>query len=162
MIVVGTSDDGDDDAGSAVVEYIVLGVLLLVPLLYVILLLGRIQAAAFATDSSARAAARAFASADDEISGRSRALAAVRLGLRDQGFEDDPAAAGTVSCSASPCLTPQGRIGVRVSVHVGLPGAAALVGDLAGTVATVRSEQTAVVDRFRRPGPPDGQRGPGP
>lgn len=140
---------GHDDAGSAVIEFVALAVLLLIPLAYLVITLARLQAAAFAADSSARAAARALAGADDEASGRARALAAVRLGLSDQGFHDDPATAARVSCSASPCLTPQGRITVRVSVQVVLPGVPALIDRWAETHVTVRSEQAAVVDTFR-------------
>jgi Flp pilus assembly protein TadG len=138
-----------DDAGSAVVEFVTLGVLLLVPLVYLLLMLGRVQAAAFAADGAARAAARALATADDEATGRARALAAVRLSLRDQGFDVDPASVVRVTCSASPCLTPAGRIGVQVGVPVVLPGVPALVDRTAGTHVTVRSEQVAVVEVFR-------------
>jgi hypothetical protein len=128
------------------------GVLLLVPLVYLVLTLARIQAAAFAVDGAARAAARAFARADDEATGRARALTAVRLGLRDQGFDDDPTAAGQLTCSSSPCLTPGGRVRVRVSVQVVLPGLPAVIDRLARTQVTVRAEHLAVVDDFRSPG----------
>jgi hypothetical protein len=138
-----------DDAGSAVVEFVALGVLMLVPLVYLVLTLGRVQAAAFAADGAARAAARAFVLADDEATGRARALAAVRLGLRDQGFDDDPATAGRVSCSAAPCLTPQGRVSVEVSVRVVLPGLPAMIDRVASAHVTVRAAHIASVDTFR-------------
>jgi Flp pilus assembly protein TadG len=141
-----------DDTGSAVVEFVSLGVLLLIPLVYLVLVLARVQAAAFAVDGAARAAARVLARADAEETGRARALAAVRLGLRDQGFEDDPTTASRVACSASPCLSPQGRISVQVSVRVVLPGVPAVVDQVIGTHVTVRAEQVAVVDAFRTPG----------
>ncbi|HEY6798382.1 MAG TPA: hypothetical protein VI248_27195 [Kineosporiaceae bacterium] len=142
-----------DDTGSAVVEFVFLGVLLLVPLVYLVLALGRVQAAAFATDSAARAAARAFTTAPDEATGRVRALAAVRLALRDQGFDRDPAAASWLTCSSQPCLAPNVRVGVEVSVDVVLPGVPSGVDRIAGTHVTVRSQQFAVVDAFRSPAP---------
>ena len=37
-----------DDRGSAVVEFVTLGVLLLVPLVYLVLAMGRVQAATYA------------------------------------------------------------------------------------------------------------------
>jgi hypothetical protein len=138
-----------DDTGSAVVEFVTLGVLMLVPLVYLVITLGRVQAAAFAADGAARSAARAMVRADDEASGRARALAAVRLGLRDQGFDDDPATAGRVACSASPCLSPQGRVSVAVTVRVPLPGLPAVVDRVARTQVTVRAEHVAAVDAFR-------------
>lgn len=137
-----------DDTGSAVVEFVTLGVALLVPLVYLVLVLARVQAAAFAADGAARDAARALVRADDEVTGRARALAAVRLGLRDQGFDDDPAVAGRVTCSASPCLTPRARVGVEVTVRVVLPGLPAIVDRVARTHVTVRAQHVAVVDAF--------------
>ena len=142
-----------DDTGSAVVEFVTLGVLMLVPLVYLVLTLARVQAAAFAADGAARAAARAFVRSDDEARGRALALAAVRLALRDQGFDDDPSTAGRVTCTASPCLTPQARVRIEVEVQVVLPGLPAVIDRFAGTHVTVRSEQVAVVDAFRPPEP---------
>lgn len=135
------------------VEFVSLGVLLLVPLVYLVLTLARVQAAAFAADGAARAAARAFVRADDEASARALALAAVRLGLRDQGFDDDPASAAELTCTGAPCLTPQGRVRVQVTVRVVLPGLPAVLGRAVGAQVTVRAEHTAVVDAFRLPEP---------
>jgi len=138
-----------DDRGSAVVEFVLLGVLLLVPLVYLILTVGRVQAASFAVDAAARSAVRAFTTAPDEATGRARALAAVRLGLLDQGFDDDPAAATRVTCAAGPCLTPGGRVGVEVTVDVVLPGIPSALDRLARTHVTVRSTGWGTVDAFR-------------
>lgn len=147
-VVAGSRSRHPDD-GSAVVEFVTLGVLLLVPVVYLVLTLGRIQAAAYATDNAARQAARAFAAADDERAGRARARAAVRLGLLDQGFDVDPTRAATIECRQQPCLSPEGRVLVRVSVDVVLPGIPGFVDRVVPTHVTVRSTQTAVVDAFR-------------
>jgi hypothetical protein len=146
-------DGTPDDTGSAVVEFVTLGMLLLLPLVYLVLTLGRVQAAAFATDSAARAGVRAFTTAPDEATGRARALAAVRWALRDQGFEADPAAATQVSCGSSPCLTPQGRVGIQVSVDVVLPGVPAVVDRVARTHVTIRSRRVGTVDAFASAAP---------
>ena len=138
-----------DDRGSAVVEFVSLGTLMLIPLVYLILTLARLQAASFAADGAAREAARAFTAAPDEATGRARALAAVRFGLRDQGFDQDPELALQVTCSAAPCLTPGATVAVRVSVEVVLPGIPGFVDRFASTHVTVRSEQAAGVDAFR-------------
>jgi Flp pilus assembly protein TadG len=137
-----------DDTGSAVVEFVTLGMLLLLPLVYLVLTLGRVQAAAFATDGAARAAARAFTTAPDEATGRARALAAVRWALKDQGFDVDPAAVARLSCASSPCLAPQARVRVQVSVDVVLPGVPAALDRVARTHVTVRSSQVGTVDAF--------------
>jgi hypothetical protein len=138
-----------DESGSAVVEFVTLGVLLLVPLAYLVMTLARVQAASFAVDSAARGAARAFTTAPDEATGRARVLAAVRLALRDQGFDDEPATAARLTCAASPCLTPQGRVSVEVTVDVVLPGVPSVVDRFAGTHVRVVSARTATVDAFR-------------
>lgn len=137
------------DAGSAVVEFVSLGLLLMVPLVYLAIALGRVQAATLAADGSAREAARAFVTAADDAEGSVRAAAAVRLGLRDQGFDRPSADALDLRCSARPCLTPDARVVVRVRVDVVLPGVPAFVDRVVPARITVRSEQVATVDRFR-------------
>jgi hypothetical protein len=140
---------GYPDEGSAVVEFVTLGMLLLIPVVYLVLTLGRIQAAAYAVDGAAREAGRAFVAANDERTGRARAHTAVRLGLLDQGFDVNPAQAATIECRQSPCLSPEGRVVVQVSVDVVLPGVPGFVDRLVATHVTVRSTQTAAVDAFR-------------
>jgi hypothetical protein len=132
-----------------VVEFVTLGVLLLIPVIYLVLVLGRIQAAAYAADGAAREAARAFVAAADERDGRARVLAAVRLRLLDQGFDVEPARVATIECRQTPCLSPEGRVVVQVSVDVVLPGIPGFVDRFVATHVTVRSTQTAVVDAFR-------------
>jgi hypothetical protein len=143
---------GHRDEGSAIVEFVTLGVLLLVPVVYLVVALGRLQAAAFATDSGARAAAQAFVTAPDAELGAARASAAVRLALVDQGFT--PAGdALRLQCSAPQCLTPDGRVVARVSVEVVLPGVPAAFDRVIPTHVTVRSTQVAAVDAFRAGAP---------
>lgn len=137
------------DEGSAVVEFVTLGVLLLVPVVYLVMTLGRIQAAAFAAEGAAREAGRVFVTADDEASGSARARAVVVLAAHDQGFDDiDPDAAITIECSASPCLTPESRVLVRVEIVAVLPGVPAFVDAVVPTRVPVRAHSVTVVDRF--------------
>ena len=143
---------GRDDRGSAVVEFVTLGVVLMVPLVYLVLAMGRVQAATYAADGSARAAARAFVLASTDAEARDRARAAVRLGLRDQGF-DEAEGALDLACSARPCLTPGAQVVATVSVDVVLPGVPALVDRVVPVHVTVRAAQVATIDEFR-PVPP--------
>lgn len=145
------STRGDD--GSAIVEFVMLGTLLLLPVVYLIVALSRIQAAGYAAESSARAAARAMASADDDASGRRAAAVAVGLGLGDQGFDVDPARALTLDCAARPCLTPQARISATVTVDVLLPGVPAFLDGVIPMHSRVSATQVTMVDRFRESGP---------
>jgi Flp pilus assembly protein TadG len=141
-----------DDRGSAVVEFVTLGVVLMVPLVYLVLAMGRVQAATYAADGSARAAARAFVLAPTDGDARDRARAAVRLGLRDQGF-DEPDGSLDLTCSARQCLTPGGQVVATVTVDVVLPGVPGFVDGVIPVHVTVRATQVAVVDEFR-PVPP--------
>ncbi len=79
-----------DDQGSALVELVWLGILLLVPLLWIVVSVFDVQRGAFGTESAARSAARAYALAPDDASGRERARAAARQALADQGLDDAP------------------------------------------------------------------------
>jgi hypothetical protein len=133
-----------------VVEFVTLGVLLLVPVVYLVVTLGRVQAGAFAVEGAAREAARAFTAADDEGSGAAHARAAVRLALQDQGFRDiDPDDVVRVECETDPCLQAEARVTVRVSVDVVLPGVPRFVDAVVPTRIPVRADAVAVVDRFR-------------
>ena len=141
------------DRGSAAVEFIAIGVLLMVPLVYLVIALGRVQAASFAADSSAREAARAFVTAVDEEEGRRRAVVAARLGLRDHGFTDPRDAELTLECETPiACLTPGDQVLVRVELRVALPGAPRFVDRQFTTGVTVRAKHAAVVDQFRTVG----------
>ena len=79
---------GDD--GSAIVEFVWLAVLLLVPLLYVVLTAVMVQRAAFGVTTAAREAARAYATAGSDSGGEARAEAAVRLAMSDEGVSWSP------------------------------------------------------------------------
>jgi hypothetical protein len=138
--------------GSAVVEFVVLGVLLMVPLVYFVLAMARVQAASFAADGSARAAARAFVTASDEADSDRRSVEAVRLGLADQGFGSDDGNL-VIDCGRLHCLTPGARVVARVQVDVALPGIPSGLARAWSTEVTVRAAQAVSVDRFRTFGP---------
>ncbi len=63
----------NDDDGSAAVEFILVGVILLVPLFYLVLVLGQIQGHALGVESGARHLARTIASAHDAAEAAARA-----------------------------------------------------------------------------------------
>ena len=138
-----------EDTGSAVIEFLTLGVLMMVPLVYLVITLGRIQAASFAVDGAAREASRAYVDADSEAAGSSRAVAVTDLALRDQGFERSALRGPAISCSRSPCLTPGGQVAVSVAVAVVLPGVPGVVDRFVAVHVIVRSRHTAAVDTFR-------------
>lgn len=137
-----------DDRGSALVEFVSIGALMLVPLVYLILTLGRVQAATFATEGAAREAGRLFVTAPDEETGALRAQAAALVAVRDQGFDLDPVL--TVECEQSPCLQAQARVVTEVEMEVVLPAVPRFVDRVIPTRVTVRASHLSVVDGFSR------------
>ena len=77
------------ERGSAIVEFVFVAVLVLVPLVYFIVAVASVQRSVLAVTQAAREAGRAFATADSTADGVDRARAAVRLALGDQGLPDD-------------------------------------------------------------------------
>lgn len=113
---------GAGERGSASVEFVVAGLLMLVPLVYLVLALSAVQAAAFATEGSARQAARAYVLAATPTDAAAAVGRAVNVGLADYGL--DPAAADvSVVCAPEPgrCLSRRGMVAVTVRVAVPLP-----------------------------------------
>jgi Flp pilus assembly protein TadG len=102
--------------GSAVVELFWLGILLVLPVLWIVLAVFSVQRGAFGVSAAARAAARAYSLAPDDASGLSRARTAARLALDDQGVRDVTPEV-TVSCTPYPGDCHQGTSVITVSVH---------------------------------------------
>ncbi|KQY41895.1 hypothetical protein [Cellulomonas sp. Root137] len=138
-----------DDEGSSVIEFLGLSLVLLVPLVYLVLVLGRIEAATFAAEGAAREAARTYVVADRADEGAERAVAAVGIALRDQGFDDDPAEALTLTCSTTPCLAPGSDVAARIDVRVPLPFVPGFVRDVVPLEVPVSAERVAPVDTYR-------------
>ncbi|MGH3348343.1 MAG: (2Fe-2S) ferredoxin domain-containing protein [Nocardioides sp.] len=132
--------------GSALVEVVWLGILLLVPLLWIVLSVFEVQRGAFAVTSAARSAARAYALAETDAAGREQARAAIRQALADQGG-DDRDFRFTVSCRG-PCRDAGSVITVRVWHGVDLPLLPAVLG---GDAPSFRldSTHTVPIGRFR-------------
>ncbi|MEN0130762.1 MAG: hypothetical protein AAGC49_15090 [Brevundimonas sp.] len=145
----GWSQVARGDEGSAVVEFLGVTLVLLVPLVYLVLVLGRVEAATFAVEGAAREAARAYVRADSADEGAARALAAVGVALRDQGFVDDPADALTITCSKDPCLTPGGNVEAQVLIVVPLPFVPSFVRDAVPLEIPVSATRAAAVDEYR-------------
>jgi hypothetical protein len=111
-----------DERGSALVELSWLGLLLLVPMLWIVLSVFEVQRGAFGVSTAARSAGRAYALAPDDAAGRARAEAVIRRALDDQGLEGEPFTL-RVTCRPVPadCHSGTSVITVRVSTQVELP-----------------------------------------
>ena len=125
----------DDEAGTALIEFIWLGLLLLVPLVYILLSVFDAQRGAFGASSASRAAGRAFVLAPNQDAARDRAEQAYLVALEDQGIDPDDAEL-EITCDPEPeqCLTSGSVITVEVVVQQPLPLVPSVLGDSAPSV----------------------------
>lgn len=105
--------------GTAMVEFIWLAILLMIPLVYVILSALSVQRAAFAATSAVRDAARAYATAGSDAEGEVRAEQAVALAMRDQGVAWTPE--GRVISCGDCSFEPGSTFSVDIQTTVKLP-----------------------------------------
>ena len=138
-----------DDSGTALVEFIWLGLLMLVPLVYIMLTVSDVQRAAYGASTASRAAGRAFVLAPDTATGHERAISAARIALADQGI-DRAAMDVDIECAPSPddCLAPHSTVTVVVSVRQRLPLLPDALGESA-PVITVDSSHAEPYGTFR-------------
>jgi hypothetical protein len=110
------------DEGSAALEFITAGFLLLIPLVYLVLAMSAVQGGALSVEGASRQAARVFVQAPDPGAAQARAKTAVDFALDDFGLGAVPTTV-TVSCRPNPgaCLTRRGFVTVTVTAHVPLP-----------------------------------------
>lgn len=137
------------DDGSASLEFITAGILLLVPLVYLVSALSVLQGAAFAAEGAARQAARVFVQSDTADQGASAAQQAVAIAFSDFGITDGISPVD-YSCAPVPdaCLTRAGHVTVTVRVSVPLPLLPAFLGhENSGGIPFVATA-TQAVSRF--------------
>lgn len=136
--------------GNAALEFIGAGVLLLVPVIYLVVALGTVQAGALGVEGAARQAARVIATADSAAAGAQDADAAVQVTLADYGLSG-AARSVEVACAPDPrnCLRRDGAVTVTVRVTVPLPLFPAFLGMRTPPGIPVSSAATQPVSRFR-------------
>jgi Flp pilus assembly protein TadG len=141
-------DSGCPDAGNAIVEFVYLAVLLMIPLVYVLLTVFRVQSAAFAVSSAAREAGRVYATSDSVDDAGPRAFAAAGIVMADSGLS---LSAGDlrITCSTSRCLQPGTRVEVAMTYQVALPLVPHFLSTRAPASIRVTSHHLEVVDRYR-------------
>ncbi|MEU4393582.1 hypothetical protein [Kribbella sp. NPDC023855] len=111
-----------DEQGSAVVEFLWLALLMLVPLVYVMLGVFDVQRASYGATAATRAAGRAFIIVPAGLSeddARARAFEAARLAMKDQGM-DLSSDQLKITCSPA-CLEPGSTVTVELDAEVPLP-----------------------------------------
>lgn len=136
-----------DESGSALVEFAWLGLILMVPLVWIVLSVFEVQRGAFAISGAARAAGRAYALADSDAAGLVQARAAVRTALDDQGAKGQPFALRVTCDGLSDCHARGAVIEIRVATRVKLP----LVPDILGSGSpafALDSTHTVTIGQF--------------
>ena len=108
-----------DQRGSALVEFCWVGLILFIPIAWIVLAVFEVQRGTFALGGAARAAARAYALAPDDATGAARAQAVVDRTLADQGVKGQM---GTtkVTCQPLPANCHVGTSVITVTVHSGV------------------------------------------
>ncbi|MFG6445333.1 TadE/TadG family type IV pilus assembly protein [Microbacterium sp. P07] len=111
-----------DDDGSAAIEFVFVGLLLLVPIVYLVIALGAVQHQALGAESGARHIARAISTASDPFDADARAELVTATIVEEYGI--DPAAVEVdVECAgtASVCPSAGATVVVTVRTTVALP-----------------------------------------
>jgi Flp pilus assembly protein TadG len=141
-----------DDGGNAIVEFVFVAVIVLLPLVYLIVAVAVVQNSRLAVAQAAREAGRAFATSDTAGDAAVRPRAAVRIALADQGLPDDATVrfvAADADCTAPP-IEPQLRPGATFAVcetrHVDVPAVPSV---LQGQGITTIGRYVVHVDDYR-------------
>ena len=138
-----------DESGSASLEFITVGLIMLVPLVYLVIALASVQSAAFAVEGGARQAARVFVQGASERDAEAMAIRAVQFALADHGLTGSDVQM-SVSCTPQPnaCLTRGGFVTVRVALFVPLPLAPPALGEAFSIGVPLSATATQRVSRF--------------
>jgi hypothetical protein len=136
------------EGGSAVIEFIVIGIGILTPILYLVLAAASVQVGVFAATAAAREAGRAFATASTVGEGQARAAAAARLAFANHGLELPPASI-RVTCAEGPCLTPGAVITVDIAWQAPLPWLPAGLLGSSAPVIPIEATHRLPIDDYR-------------
>ena len=141
------------DGGTAVVEFVLLAVVMLVPLMYLALAVSAVQRSLYGVTQAAREAGRAYATGT-AATAAARAEYAARLALQDQGLSTEDVeiryAAADADCATGDTtpwpLTPAAVFAVCVTRPLVVP---AVPGFLTGRRNTVTGRHVVHADHYR-------------
>ena len=138
-----------EDVGTASLEFVTAGMILLLPMVYLVLAMSALQAGSLAVEGAARQAVRVYVQAPDTREAEVEAERAIRFALADHGLDPSDASV-VISCSPRPadCLRRRATVTITVGFSVGLPlvpSALTIRGPLA---VPLRSTATEQVSRF--------------
>ena len=136
------------ERGSASLEFIIAGLILLVPLVYLVLTMSVVQGGAFAVEGAARQAARVYVQAPTAGEAEARAERAVLVGLADYGIDAADAEVSITCAGSAVCLSRRSVVTVTVRVVVDLPFVPAVITRSHGGSIPLQASATQTVSRF--------------
>ncbi|PZS05219.1 MAG: hypothetical protein DLM56_03820 [Pseudonocardiales bacterium] len=139
-----------DDAGTAIIEFVFLGILMLIPLVYLILAISYVQRNTYGVTEAAREVGRVYATSGSS----SAATYAAGLAMEDQGQGGADISIGwgppgTCGAGGFPPLTPGGVYSVCVTRQITIPGVPHFIG---ASHNSVSGRFVLHVDDYRIPG----------
>ena len=138
-----------DESGTASLEFVTAGLVLLLPLVYLVLTMSALQGAALAVEGASRQAARVFVEAGNVREANAAAERAVEFALADYGLDtDDVDVSITCRPRAAACLTRRGFVTVTISIVAPLPLFPAVLGTDIPAGVPIDSVATEQVSRF--------------
>lgn len=138
-----------NEDGSAALEFIAVGVILLVPLVYLVIALGAIQEQTLGAEAAARHIARVVSRAPDVATAAERSDA-VLAGIVDEYGLDADAVEMTLVCTPAvvECPSAGATIIVTVATRVQLPLVPEMLGLDRATAVPVQAEAVQKVSRL--------------
>ena len=139
----------DSQRGSAAVEFILMGLLMLVPLVYLIVSLGVIQSQSLGAEAGARHLARAAATAGDRDDAAERTRLILAAVADEYGLDED-AVSVSLSCrpSSASCPAAGATLTVTVRTRAALPLVPPVLGLDRMASIPIEASATHKVSRF--------------
>ena len=142
----------EEDSGSAIIEFVFVAVIVMVPLVYLIAAVATVQRNTLAVTQAARNAGRAYATSETPAQAQARVDAAVRLALADEGLPNDTtvrfvrAGADCDAPQVRPRLAPGAEFTICVIRRVRLPAVPSV---LTGRGIRTVGEYVVHIDDYR-------------
>jgi hypothetical protein len=144
-----TMRDSAGESGRASLEFMVFGIALVIPVMFLGMSLSSIQGATLAAQSASTHAARVFVQQAALSDAAVIADRAALVALANHGF--DSYSRLERFCEPASCLSPGAAVTIRVSVEAPLFSSNALPGILGAETVIVSAQATRVVSRYGVP-----------
>ena len=136
-----------DDGGMALVEFIGIAIVLMIPLIYLASIVALVGRATVAADAGARAATRIFVVSATEASARKNAKAVLGRVVADHGLSNATTKM-SLTCASKPCLTLGSVVTISVAITQPLDGLPTL--GIVPRSVTSTSSHSMVVEEMRK------------